>query len=785
MISLSTVALSALSATGLYYGMKYKDPSLNVGSCFFERLAVPFFNLLREFDSNKGFMIDDVGTDYIDINTPLSRLYGLELVSGDNTVNYFNEVSKLSRDYRNETTSFFHYVILKRNGIYQKQYIFSHSKMIVENIAAQYEQPLMSGYEMVNAIFDLYLQNTYSIKDCKLYPAMGINVDDEKDNLESGYETFLKLTRQNAFNGFKDFQILQGYKALDIEKSNINELFKLNFDGVIWVYCDLNKERIEDKISSLITSAKWTGNKDFFVDLKKAYDSRKQDLVLMNTVAICKKISDGNIGTLGNTLKASFIKKEMQRKETIRKTPLKFRDSEFDYLVPIEHLENFITPVHKRIPKKPDFWGYDHNKAFTAFSIALENDAPHVVLIARTGSGKTVAKQKMIGHMIGFDYKTGYASKLGKGIKIRNYDVGYSDEVYVNLLKANKNNNIGVVESELDTFRYNLLNIEKDELGEIVEADLQFASDLVSIILESKNSVPLTLGEEAEFKTAVRDIFKKPHDYIQNFRIQGLEKTHLETYKKLIDLGYQDENYTIDIKELEFDYLKRPLLSDVIMYVQNQSSNTQLKVQSREDLKSLTSKLRNIHDLLIFSSYDNVNIKMVDFLSMDLNNFKESSLFTPILMSIFQKTYFSDRKFALECKRKGISMPKLIYAMEEAKNLFRVKSFEPMFEKVVLEARKYNVHIVFVVQNASHIPKEILKNIDTKIFLLRQDKKNEIINEVKEYFDPPQKVIDALGDTKRRELCIWYSGGVFNLTFEIEDDELKVYNTSANITSNS
>lgn len=44
---------------------------------------------------------------------------------------------------------------------------------------------------------------------------------------------------------------------------------------------------------------------------------------------------------------------------------------------------------------------------------------------------------------------------------------------------------------------------------------------------------------------------------------------------------------------------------------------------------------------------------------MDLNNFKESSLFTPIFLSIFQKTYLKDREYALSRKNQGLDFPKI------------------------------------------------------------------------------------------------------------------------------
>jgi hypothetical protein len=195
----------------------------------------------------------------------------------------------------------------------------------------------------------------------------------------------------------------------------------------------------------------------------------------------------------------------------------------------------------------------------------------------------------------------------------------------------------------------------------------------------------------------------------------------------------------------------------------------------------LAQKCGDIEKLDIFSRFDNVDVTDTDFLSMDLNNFKESSLFTPIFLSIFQKTYLKDREYALHCKRTQVKAPKLYYPIEESKNFFRIPYFGTMLEKLALEARKYNVHLCFIAQNADHIPEGILKNIDTRIFLLRPDKKIEVIGEVEKYLHPPKKVTESLNSTEKYELCIWYSSGVFNLKFKIEPEEFEVFNTNPNV----
>ena len=104
-----------------------------------------------------------------------------------------------------------------------------------------------------------------------------------------------------------------------------------------------------------------------------------------------------------------------------------------------------------------------------------------------------------------------------------------------------------------------------------------------------------------------------------------------------------------------------------------------------------------------------------------------------------------------------------------------------IFEKVALEARKYNVHLCLIVQNAEHIPRGILKNIDTKMILLTQESKLKVIKELEEAISLEDNQREALSNTERYELCIIYKKGVAHLKFEISEEEMEIFSTNPNI----
>lgn len=779
MINLPFLTLISAGAFALYQGSK--KPDNKNSNYLMDRIFRPLYNVFIDYHSNSLFSIDFIKDDHIVCNTPFQNLYGIEIISNQNIQTFIHKeiIEDLIREYKDSEDAFFYYVLQKQNQ-FQKQYIFSHNKNIIKNLADYFDTQFLSGIELTNVLYNQLLQNKFFVQNKQIKQNLTI----KKDALEAEPEfiTFQRLAKQAIAKNYKQISIYQAYKHLEIKQSNIQQLFKLKFDGSIWFYIDISSAHIQNHITRLINYAKLVGDKRPFLELQQAYNAKECDLAIINAIAYLKNYDSDIIGNLGNFLKTSFISKELLRSTHLRKNPIKFRDSDFDFLVKNDYLHNFIASVHKKNTSKPDIFGIDKNGAFINYSFSQENDNPHLCLIAKPGSGKSVSKQKIMAQMIGLNFSNGECSNLGKEVgqtRIRSYDIGFSDEKFINLIKNNPKNKVAHIESNFYSFSYNLVYLPDSQKNpEIFESDMQFNIDLANIILETQNSQPLSISEMAFFKEILRKIYKTKE--YQRYRIRDLETKNKEAFQKLLDLGYQTTTFLEEIKESEFDYLKVPKLIDVVKFARKEGQNMQIKESDRADYIELARKLDSIEKLNIFSEFDKIKIDDVDVLSMDLNNFKESSLFTPIFLSIFQKVYLKDREFALSCKRANRPAPKLFYAIEEAKNYFVIPYFARMLEKVALEARKYNVHLCFVVQNAEHIPLGILKNLDTRIFLLRPDKKLEVINEVKNNLEIPKNVEIGLLNTDKHELCVWYSGGIFHLKFNIDETEMKIFSTNPN-----
>lgn len=779
-MSLSLFTIGGLALAGTYFGFKKKDPSLNLSSCFFDKLATPLYTLFNEYHSNSLFLIDSIGEDYIICNTPYEKLYGIEISTNSTLATFVHteNIKNIIRDFKESQDSFFYYVIHKQEK-FQKQYIFSYNKTLIKTIASYFNSPLLSGLELCNVIYNQYLQNNFFIENKQLKTALTI----KKDSIlnEPEFMSFKRLAKQAIRKNYNDINIFQGFKHLDIKESNIDLLFKLNFEGSIWFYFDISSFSIEKHIDKLINYSKIVGDKKPFVDLKASYEKKECDLVIVNAIAYLKKYDSEIIGSLGSFLKTSFISKELFKSSHLQKMPLKFRDDEFDFIVKDDFLYNFIASVHKKQDKVPDIFGTDKNGGFINYSFSEKNFNAHSCIIAKSGAGKSVSKQKILSQMVGLNFENGECYNLGKNsnnIRIRSYDIGFSDQRLINLIKSNPKNSVAHIKSNFHDFSYNIVAFLNTENRDTFKADLQFNTDLLSIILESQNSTPLTINESAIFQSIIKEIYKNKK--YQRYRIRNIKENNKLLYEELLSIGYEESSFLDEIKEEKYNFLKVPLLNDIVKYASKEAQNQQLKENERQDYSELARKLDGIDKLEIFSSFDKVNIEDVDVLSMDLNNFKESSLFVPIFLSIFQKTYLKDRDNALKLKDKNIKPPKLFYAIEEARNYFRIPHFTTMFEKLALEARKYNLHLCFIVQDADHIPKGILKNIDTRIFLLSPEKKLEAIDEAKEAFNIPKNVEIALMSTEQYEMCIWYSKGIFHMKFAISKKEMEIFSTNPN-----
>lgn len=771
------LVLAALAACGgAYYGFRSSKMQGAIDKTLFGKILAPAQDFFNDFYSNKGLIIDDVLEDNILVNTMYKNLYGIKLEGASNTPVYLDDlgVGELFRTFQNNDDAFFWYVIFK-DKFYHRQYLFSYNKPLLQSIGEKFSLKLLSGAELANVILDLFLQNNFYIENKDIHRTIQLDFNSE---YESNYRVFSKLARENIYQNLNRTDLYQSYKSIEnISKTNIQRLYKMNFSGAIWTYFDISRKSVENYISRLINTAKWTGKKDIFIELKNAYDTGAEKFAIVNSTAHFKEIDESILGTFGTSLKVNFLKKDIFKKKTLQKTPLKFRDSEYDFLVPESFLSNYISCVHKAKTANADFWGFDKNGGFTNYSFAFDNDNPHSIIVANTGAGKSYTLQKIITSMINLNYKTHKAENLDRDkVVVRYFDIGFSNAKLINFLKQNKENSLIEVSSDLANFSYNIVNLDETS-RETFEEDLVFSADLVSLILSSQaGAAPLTLDEVSTYQEILREIYSGKIER-QRYRVINIKNEQLKN--RLLAAGYTPVTELLSLPD-EYNYLKKPLLEDVIKRATLQSQNQQIQENDRENYGSLRRKLESIEKLGYFSRFDTGDTAMANFIAMDLNNYKESSLFVPIFVSVFQKTYIKDRAYAIKRKMEGSSVSKKLYIFEESPNYFQVPYFCILISKLAAEARKYGVHLVIIAQLFTQLPKNILEIADTRILMTSPEKKGEYIASLVSALNPPKSVIERLENTDKYEMCIWYSKGVFNLKLQISEEEDRLFNSDPN-----
>ena len=790
-INPALVALGGLAAYAAYSGYNKKDgQATQFDSCVVDKFLAPVYRMFAEFDSNSGITVDAIMEDHVLVNTMDKTLYCIELSGYDNYPQYLKDTffQTLFKNFEKDPKSYFIHVAFKKK-LMQRQYFFTFSNKLAKKFANEIGTNVLPGVEIVDILFDLMLQNKYFIRKKNLERGISIaSKSIKRIKSEPISATFNKAIKNSIYSGLVDMELYQAYQGIDsAEESDLQQLFRLDFEGAIWTYVDFNRERVGKAINSLVTKAKWGGGVSDFKELQSAFEKKKLNMTIVNSIITMKEGADEATSVssdIGQCNKFFYLDKKMGKRDVIRYTPLKKRDYDFNFLVKADFFSNYFGSVHKKNVKDADIYGYDKNKAFCNYSIKEENDNQNIIILAPSGSGKSVAKQKMTTLMIELDFETRIAKALGKDVLVRNFDVGKSDYPIVQLLRSEPSNKVEMLGDDMDTFAYNLVGLDATvgDAKSIKEADIQFCMDLTNLILETQGGERLTIGEGSKMREAIRHVYISGD--MHRTRISFIEESHPDAYSELLSLGYQDSDRLFDVKEEKFDFFKKPVLNDIVNYISIRSENEMLTLKEREDYSSLKTKLEDIRSLKIFSGYDRVNIKLADYLYLDVNEFKESSLFVPIFFSVFQKIYLKDRRIAEKKRIRGEKMHKIFYLLEEAANFLSIKSFEDMLKKMTKEGRKYGIYLIFITQDPEDVPLEILKNISTRIFLLPAEKKYEVIDSVATKLKPTEKVVESLKRTDSHELCIWYDKGVFNLNFFFKNDigdgrsELDLYSTT-------
>ncbi len=365
--------------------------------------------------------------------------------------------------------------------------------------------------------------------------------------------------------------------------------------------------------------------------------------------------------------------------------------------------------------------------------------------------------------------------------KLRHFDIKKSGMVLAKLMKNEFPKDVKFINTSLDEFLYNPVNIthkrKDDGSVSIDQNELTLNILLLSIVLESKNKIKDKVGLDASEQALLKSIITELY-LSQNYEcdyIIALKEVNRETYDELIALGYDELTNIENITHEGYEFLKVPTLETVyknIGIVSKEGSNENIQ----NIALSLESKIKTILSIGIFSGLDKINYANANFLHIDFDPIKDLDEYVPIFLSLFLKLYRMDKLTQLDLLDNGIERPYITYIFKEAKNVLSQESFEDFIAKFINEARSYRIKVGFTTQLISHVPAHIFTQVENKFLLFPgKNKRNMLIDEITMVAKMDEKTIELMHRTPEYGIVLWNEHGSSSFKPAMSKEEIEAY----------
>jgi len=751
------------------------------------------------------FRVLNIHNDKVETSSRFEFLYGTKLMSTTEQVitlseNHIASLIERGRSLgRDDHSSFIFTLILRKkitgyNGYKTDIYFLSYNKELLmhfSNLMGSGNTEYLSGEELTEVLFraqtldyNILLRNNKPVYKNIVFKK---NNDVENPPIYILYESMVKdkIDIENKL-------CFIGYNIENVNATfNLQNILREEWQGALWLTWDFNDLNLY--ISSRISAPK--GQRTQYKKIKELYNTGRLKLAGFQAIFITDKklykgLDESEIeGKAIYLLEQIGLRGTRKRKDEvsfIAKTPLMIRDLDYVFLVTHNYGKGLFTKGIEKlvIPEKVDIYGINKFKDYVSLSFFDENTAPHRLIIAPTGSGKSFKIQKELVIRLNVDIK-----KLMEGEQVqydgskfvRYFEIGHSSAKLVNLLKL-RGLDVAQIPASINEFKYNLCEVYLEDTD---VDDLSFSAYLASLILVllgDENG--LTAAEQGYYKKFLEKAVKEKNKYCSWMKrmIADLKKDYPEDYEKLMELGY-DEYMTIEKININdhprFARFHMPVIDDLVRLCNEERNKSGLTESDKESLNSLYSKLNTLAKISLFNGFSKVSIKNSPFLYIELNEIKAHPLFPAIVGTYLRKVYDEDRKV-------GRSVEK-IYIIEEAHNyLGRAGNekasliFLNLFDIMAREARKYRIQVNFISQVITDIPDTIYQNIPIKEFLLPGRGADPSTRE-----DTIKAICTKMGETVRPDLellppytsIVFYGNGRFTLKAEVTADELPIFDT--------
>ncbi len=766
-------------------------------------------------------------------------LYGIALSSGSNLPTQISYFERLVETYgANEDSRIFCFYTKSPFRLYgedesfctkQDMYIFSHSKVLLEEIAQFYETDLLPAKEMFRAFLDIGLNMQYyndpdSLELHSYLEVLELPIDKMAYLFRVLYaEGIYGATTKSAVGG-RSMKVYQGVGTNGFfppTKPDIIRAMEADWRGYLNFSLELNTQKVRWEIRQ---RTQYVAKIELDQEVKEGhkmimeeFEKNPSHFLLINCVLVTD--TPATIQDISEALNINFIEKKLFAKDVIYNTTIRERDIGFDFIISTADAKKFIAQVHRKHNPKTvrpaEICGRDVTGNYSQFSF-YESAVPHAAVIAKSRSGKTVyvlgiisqairAKVVMDPHYIedsrdileNSPVMIEEVGRLGSEVGIVQFDIGYSGLKWITQLKKHTPRQVNIYTDNLNKLRFGLTDVTTfEEAGKIYvdKTDALFMVKTISSLFELNGQQPLTTHESQAVIDVLAELFADKSYKGLTFRelreLGGYEELLAELEEELGELDDFMATTEADLPE-HYAFCQVPLLADVIRVLKIRAKAQRIEEEERAIYASAALKLKPISEDPFFGYYNRTNLPNLDYFYMELESLKKlgDNIFIPIYIMVFQQQYRKDIAKAQEAKNRNTPTIEKIYIMEEAHNLFKIPSLAAFFGEIVREAARYGIVFVFITQNAEDIPQEILLNLGNRILMPAPgvDRENQIAQ--LSYFwqtdDESSKESNEINTdffkrySKRFAAVIKNANGVFTLEQRMTKEQIWLFNSDA------
>lgn len=798
---------------------------------FFGNIKLKVLNIINNYDSNNTLTVDgfhEKDHSALKINNlNFDYLYCLELSSASNLVNYLPAklIDNLHRKFRKKKDGFFIRALPKKND-YQKNYILSFNKDLLEMIARYYGLKLSSGVELINILYDLQLGNEYNIDRREKCLKKKVDLA-QKLAYETSTTNFNRLIKDTVYDNLNDMNLYQAVSYKDIRNRNtqkdyltIRDYYKMKFNGCVWQYISFNSATAKYVIEkNILDSKQGIETKDVMeskIHLEEIRSGYSRP-VTINTVLVVSKDTDSinvssDIGDIFQVVFRAEREGRSRRERLLQYTLLIEKNKLWSKVLEKEFLYDYIPSVHKMDSPNPHIYGVDANRARVNFNFmnttyGRKNTRPHFFVGGKTGSTKTTLINLMKTQIVDFDWKTKTINKKRK-IKFREFDIKKSLRYTTEHVHKYHPDMINIMDTDLNEFSYNLVGLDIKSDGAIDENDLAFCKTTTNFILMSKDSeggASLTVDEDALYGAVISEIYEK-RKFNNDLTLEELSYYQRDLVKEILreNENYNENTHLKDLDSYKYGYLQKPTLDSVVNHLEHMANDRNIKENTTEyqPMLSLIKKLKSIasygskvidekYNKAIpgyFCRYEKFNINSETlWMLFDMDNIKELDEYAPIQWILLNKIVRADMKEQLRLKELGLEEYEIYYLIEEAHNMFSNPLFATKYDlqgnvirpgildKYAKELRSYGMILAPISQESHHIPKEVFSSIQTKFFMFPSASKDgegidANVDEIRDLLKLDETKVDFMKNTEQFYATVINEHGTFMLHLESNDE---------------